>query len=143
MKRLLYAAGLFSALAATQAYSQTPVAQAKIPFAFQVGEASMPSGEYLFSESGSTLVVRNTAGQPAAMASTLPASRSVKATNPSLVFDRYGDNYFLVKVWTGDAERDRALPKSKREKELARHEKFAKTSEIALQTKIRPDHDAR
>ena len=138
MKRLFSAIGLFTVLASTTtfSYGQTSVAKADVPFAFQMGETHMPAGKYIIRESGFLLTVRGEAGKPAAMILANPESRTGKASYPSLEFERYGSNYFLTKVWNGDSQ-GRALPRTKREKELARRSTFGHTEEVALRTNSR------
>ena len=38
-----------------------------------------------------------------------------------LVFHRYGEEYFLAEIWTGDGPNGRAVTRSPREKELAQN----------------------
>jgi len=42
------------------------------------------------------------------------------ANKTKLVFNRYGDKYFLSQVWIAGETRRRELPKSSREKEVAK-----------------------
>lgn len=139
MKRLFSAIGLFTALASTHlSYGQTTLAKANIPFAFQMGETTMPAGTYVIRESGFLLTVQGQVGHPSAMILTNPESRRGKATNPSLEFEHYGSEYFLAKVWNGDSTgHGYALPRSKREKELARRATFGQTEQVALHTNNR------
>jgi hypothetical protein len=49
------------------------------------------------------------------------AAESHKPANKTkLVFNRYGDQYFLSEIWVEGATRGRELPKTGREKEMAR-----------------------
>jgi len=141
MKRLFYAAGLFTVLASTYAYGQTVTAQ--VPFDFQTGDTYMPAGKYLISESGNVLTVRAASGKHAAMMLTSPASRPNKASTSSLEFKRYRNDYFLSKIWSADSQEGRAVPRSKRQKELDRSLMFQKAGDIALQTSNPLGHDAR
>jgi hypothetical protein len=140
MKRLLLAAGLFTAAAATYSYSQTTGytqnAVAQIPFDFQTGDITMPAGKYKISQSGFVLTVRGERGQPAAMLLTSPAPKPREsAGGGALTFTRYGDDYFLSRIWSPDSRDGVAVPKGKREKEIVRRMTFAKSDEVALQTK--------
>ena len=131
MKRTFFAAGLFAVIASTS-FGQTLAAQ--IPFDFQLGKTSMPAGKYFVSKSGLVTTVRSETGKVAAMTMTTPASRYSESTEPSLEFQRYGNEYFLTKIWTGDSQNGRALPKGQREKELARNLTSSKTEQVALGT---------
>jgi hypothetical protein len=135
MKRLISAAGLFTVLASTTySYGQTSVVQADVPFPFQVGETTMPAGKYILRESGVLLTVRGEAGKPAVMILTSPTEHRSKSSRSSLAFERYDSDYFLTNIREGGSQNGRALPKSKREKELARRVTFGHTEEVALQT---------
>jgi hypothetical protein len=139
MKRLFFAAGLFTAVASTYSYGQTPAysqkAVAQIPFDFQTGDVFMPAGKYIVSQKGHLLTVQGEAGKPSAMLFTSPAPAERQTTGPaSLTFTRYENDYFLTKIWSADSREGRAVPKSKREKELARRLTFTKSDEVALQT---------
>jgi hypothetical protein len=143
MKRSFYPASLIMFVASAFCYGQTVIAEATVPFDFHVGQTLMPGGDYVVSESQSLLVVRGAAGKPAAMLLTLPTSRHGKASAPSLQFDRYGNEYFLANIWRSDSQEGRALPKSKREQELARRVTFERTAEVALRTTNHPARDDR
>ncbi len=136
MKRLISAASLFTMLAAaTYSYAQTPIAKAAIPFDFQIGETSMPAGEYRISESGGYLLrVQGAKGQPSAILLTAPGSYKGKSKDPVLQFHRYGDEYYLAQIWNPDSNKCQAVSQSKRAKELARRATFERTEQVALQT---------
>jgi hypothetical protein len=139
MKRLFFAAGLFMAAASTYSYGQMPAytqtAVAQIPFDFQTGDVFMPAGKYIINQKGDLLTVRGEAGKPSAMLLTSVTSTRRPASGPaSLTFTRYDNDYFLAKIWSADSREGRAVPKSKREKELARRLTFTKSDDVALQT---------
>jgi hypothetical protein len=96
--------------------------QASVPFAFSMNSDYMPDGSYEISPAGgSALVVRNLDTKKSCF---LIASMHVEASQASgtphakLVFHKYGDQYFLVEIWSGQSNTGIALPESKREKEL-------------------------
>jgi hypothetical protein len=139
MKRLFFAAGLFTAAISTYCYAQMPAytqkAVAQIPFDFQTGDVFMPAGKYIISQKGDLLTVRGEAGKPSAMLLTSQApTQSPSAGVASLTFTRYDNDYFLARIWSADSREGRAVPKSKREKELARRVTFAKSDDVAVQT---------
>ncbi len=121
MKRLSLAAGLFTAVACSSLYAQTADLQANIPFDFRMGEKVMPAGQYLIHNSpdGVLAVRQQDGGHAAAMLLTLPASRKTTPAKGALEFNRYGDTYFLSKIWAPDSREGRALFKTTREKEIA------------------------
>lgn len=79
----------------------TPILKVHIPFNFVAGGMNLPAGQYTGSHfpNGNYLLLSG----PGAIAmvpiieSWLPASRS---GSNKLVFNRYGDKYFLAQVWT-------------------------------------------
>ncbi|HXN72177.1 MAG TPA: hypothetical protein VN861_06450 [Candidatus Acidoferrales bacterium] len=93
----------------------------KVPFAFTVGDKGMPAGEYRvaeLAEAKSVQTIRQSDGHESIMVMTHPVERKGDASSPRLTFHRYGNRYFLVQIWSGDA-RGRELVKSHVEKELA------------------------
>ena len=135
MKRLIFAVGLMATLAFSGLQAQT-LMQANIPFEFRLGETNFPAGDYNFHYSTHMLVVNQAQGaHAAAMALTLPTSRAKAPETGIIEFRRYGDTYFLAKIWTPDSRDGSALPKTPREKELARGGTPVRTEAIVLETK--------
>jgi hypothetical protein len=135
MKRLTLAVGLFGVLAVSALQAQTRL-EANIPFEFRMGKTTLPAGHYLFDYTSRLVVVYQQGGQKTAvMAMTLPVARP-RATDTGIVeFNRYGDAYFLAKLWTPSSPEGAALPKTAREKELASRTIPVQTEAIVLQTK--------
>lgn len=131
MKRLLIATGLFAALACSGLQGQT-IMNANIPFDFQLGKSAMPAGDYQISYSPHLLMLRSTDGQHTVNILTLPASRSKKAETGLLQFNRYGNSYFFAGVWTANSAEGSTVPKTSREKELARRAASSEATTIAL-----------
>jgi hypothetical protein len=132
MKRLLFTAGLFAALASPYMYAQTAVAVANVPFEFRMGKTLMPAGKYTVTDSGGVVTVREESGRKSAVQISLPTERSSVNSQPSLEFNRYGSDYFLSTIWTQGSKEGRALPKSQFEKELISHAGLVQTASIAL-----------
>lgn len=123
MKKAMFRIGLMLALAFLAAAqfvrAQEPV-KAKIPFAFTAGDTALPAGEYRVEKVGGApqaLVIRCTAGGPAIMVVTSPASVNAPQEKSKLIFRRYGNRYFLAQVWSAGSSRGRELRKSSVEKE--------------------------
>jgi hypothetical protein len=57
--------------------------------------------------------------------------------NPELVFNRYGQTYFLSQIWTG-GDQGRQLFKSNREKEILRGEPRTEIALLLHPTSVRP-----
>jgi len=98
---------------------------ANIPFDFSVGGEKLPAGKYWINRAqqsnGDTVVqIRSTDLHSNLVRFTIPVLASTPAKNSSLVFRRYGDEYFLAEIWPMGSETGRELPKTRAERELAR-----------------------
>jgi hypothetical protein len=122
-KQIAVVAMLVAAIAAGQCYAQHLSLKADIPFAFQVGNRTMPAGEYgiqrALAENPSLQRIRRTDSGANAVAQTVLMYAKDGKSEPALVFHKYGNSYFLSEIWTGEAQ-GRKLYQSDREKELAR-----------------------
>ena len=112
----------FFLLSIDSAQAQSTRMKATIPFAFSWGNGVLPAGEYdvdslghgvtkLFNRDTHAVVVFNTIGV------NKPTSEAV---NAKLIFNRYGEDYFLKEMWWAGATDGRALLPSKAEREVAR-----------------------
>jgi hypothetical protein len=98
---------------------------ANIPFDFSVGSEKLPAGKYWISRAqqsnGDTVVqIRSTDLHSNVTRFTIPVLVSNPVKNSSLVFHRYGDEYFLAEIWPVGSVTGRELPKTRAERELAR-----------------------
>jgi len=59
-------------------------------------------------------------------------------TESKLVFNRYGNRYFLSQVWNGGSIRGRQLPISPREKEMPQLARNETKTEITLVARLSP-----
>lgn len=114
------------------AQSGTPALRADIPFRFEMRGQSMPAGDYgvEFSSDRSYIVVKS---QENARESAIGLTFAVYQTRsmgvaPKLVFNKYGDRYFLSQVWHPSVVRE--LPKTQQERELV-------TSRLVAQNPVR------
>ncbi|MGH9754001.1 MAG: hypothetical protein ACREA2_14585 [Blastocatellia bacterium] len=101
--------------------------RAEIPFDFTVGSKRLPKGEYLIESIGDagTLTIRHAEKGKAVTFNTI-RHKPTESPKSKLVFNRYGDQYFLARIWDGSSEIVLKLNKSKAEKRLA---KLAKKEE--------------
>src|ERR1700686_4745156 len=100
MKRLHFAVGLLAALACSGLEAQTRL-EANIPFEFRIGKTTLPAGDYLFDYSSQLLIVHQGDGHHAAvMTLTLPVSRTKAPPTGIVEFNRYGDAYFLSRIFS-------------------------------------------
>jgi len=105
---------------ATQA--QSFMLRANIPFDFLVGETRLPAGDYhVKSTNQGTMLIQSTNARSSATALTSAASAGKISDVGKLVFNQYGDQYFLSKIWVPSSDTGRELPKSRLEREVARN----------------------
>ncbi len=92
-----------------------------IPVQFTVGTQKLPAGDYIVAPVfDKSIALRNADGGKAVVALTDSVGGGSKVQGPKLVFNRYGDRYFLAEVWLGRADTGRQLFASAEEIELAR-----------------------
>jgi hypothetical protein len=118
---MIVAAGV-SAKAQTLEYRLT----ANIPFDFSVADKKLPAGKYWInraqqSQGDTVLQVRSANGSSAGVVRlTIPVNTLHPMTSASLIFNRYGNEYFLSEVWPKGGSVGRGLPKTRAERELER-----------------------
>jgi hypothetical protein len=104
-----------------------------IPFAFALGETNLPAGKYILRRivlpsSYDRLVIQSAEGRGASHTGmTRPNRTSDVQKQSNLVFNRYGDQYFLSQVWMAGSDTGRDLFQSRTERNLAKESKLAKT----------------
>lgn len=83
----------------------------------------MPAGNYRIESmptgAGSLQVIRSVDGDARATISTIVEAAPDSTAEPGLVFRRYGNQYFLAQIETGDGHAREQFP-SGQEKEMAR-----------------------
>ena len=112
---------LMLATAATAQHLSTTPLKVKIPFAFNVGGTEMPAGQYL-SVRETSAIIRLSNTEKSKSISTIVQGGETRRSIPAaqFVFHRYGDKYFLVKIWDGSSEVATQLPRSRAERDAAR-----------------------
>jgi hypothetical protein len=135
--------GLFFMLAIASVNAQTPSrVEVNISFDFSAGKATLKAGTYSIRRtSGSVLAIRSADGKTTALmnAPLTIGSRDSKA-GERLVFNQYGDRYFLSQVWmTVDTGRQIFTSgeeaKAAREYKLANNNPKPKRVEIAMHSR--------
>ena len=112
-------------LAAASVFAQgTHKLTVQIPFGFQVGKSILPAGAYTVDTAApSVLRLRSGDSKSAVMILTNAVENSNATRQGSgqgrLVFNKYGDNYFLSQVWDPGNISGRELRKTKPELEAA------------------------
>ncbi len=92
-----------------------------IPYNFTVADHSMPAGIYnIYTVTSQGMVrITNVDGKHTAIVNTLANYASSASPAAHLVFDQYGDEYFLAQIWSGGEDVSRNPTPSKREAQLA------------------------
>ena len=144
-KRAFVTATLFvlSILAAAQVAQAKEPMSVNIPFQFVAGDVTLPAGEYRVEKldgNSAVLLIHCSDPNTSVMVMTHAAQAKKLQTQSILVFNRYDNRYFLSQVWTAGSIRGRQLPKSPREKELARVASIETKAEVTLVARLTPTH---
>jgi hypothetical protein len=113
---------------------------AHIPFAFQIGDKTLPAGDYSVKRlSQNALVIESADGAQSFVAQ---APRSVQS-NPNakpgaekLVFRQYGEQYFLAQVWMIKGGAGRELNMTGAERKAANELKLAQNGAKPLTVEV-------
>ena len=99
----------------------TPRMTAHIPFGFHVGNSMLPAGEYTVdTDPGPGLVRLRSADSKSSATIIANAVQTYPIPKDSkLIFTRYGDEYFLSRIWRAGNDTGNELRKSRRETEVA------------------------
>ena len=104
-----------------------------IPFDFAVGQTKLPAGKYTLRRialpsSYDRLVIQSADGRGDTRTfMTGPKRTSEVQKQSNLVFNRYGDQYFLSQVWMAGSDTGRDLFQSRNERNLAKESKLARS----------------
>ena len=134
MKNQIYGAiailGIVCGLAVASVQAQTPSkVEVNIPFEFSAGKTTLKPGVYSIKRmSGNLVELRSSDDKSAAI---LNAPTTLSSTDPKaverLVFNKYGDEYFLAQIWlTADSGR-----------EVVTERKTAKPERVELSLRVR------
>lgn len=125
---------LLSGLMAAQSLTSSKVV-AKVPFEFMVNNKIMPSGDYEVKTSdvnGQILAIGNFDARKGTLAQSHRFETGVASGETALVFERYGDTYFLSSIRIEGSDWTYELPESKAEVELrSQNMSGSKTSLLA------------
>ena len=103
---------------ATQA--QSIMLKADIPFNFVVGDTQLQSGEYHVKQLRPGVIqVQGKVTRSSAIVMTTGVQTGKTSDVGKLVFNRYGDSYFLSAIWEPSSITGRQLRKSRLEREVA------------------------
>ncbi len=133
--QVLIALSLFAVLMVPATQAQSIILKADIPFDFVVGNKRLPSGEYHVKPINqvATLIQSKDARSSAMVLTT--AVQTMKISDAGkLVFNRYGDQYFLSRIWAPASDTGRELRKSRLEREVAQGLSKGAATVVAAQT---------
>jgi hypothetical protein len=113
------AATLLVIAAVASAYAgQAVTLRAKIPFAFTIGEVSLPAGDYTFYyDAATTMIKTESAHFNECVFLTHPGTSARDDGKVKIIFHQYGDQYFLSEVFNGLERAGHKLWTSKLEKD--------------------------
>ena len=87
---------------------------ADIPFDFIVANKTLRAGKYTVTEASTNgLRIRGRDAESSAMRLTNAITEKSKKRNARMVFHRYGQQYFLAEVWSGESYGHQLLKSSK------------------------------
>jgi hypothetical protein len=120
LRRLLVTIGLSAVLGSSLLNAQVSgrVAKADVPFSFRIADRVLPAGNYtLTAHSNGLTQLWNTDTQQG-MVFLAGSEMQGPQSDAKLVFNCYGDRYFLSQIWFG-GDSGRILTKGHLEKEIA------------------------
>ncbi len=106
----------------TPIQAQGTLALVKVPFDFHIGDKTMPAGQYTVSKGrndASVVQISDRDGHSSVILA-IPVTRRFE-TDPKLIFNRYGDEYFLTEVRWMESSSAAQIPPSALERELAKN----------------------
>jgi hypothetical protein len=142
-KRTLAMTGLIALtmLASTRVARAQDSLVVTVPFDFVAGSTKLPAGEYSIKVSGPQqvlFVIQRTSREVVAMLNTNATLATAPQSESKIVFNHYGDRYFLAQVWTAGNPRGRQLLKSEREKEIAQLARVQDQGQVTLVAGLPP-----
>ncbi|HEY3040590.1 MAG TPA: hypothetical protein VGJ66_17765 [Pyrinomonadaceae bacterium] len=127
---------LCAAVASANAQLSYPV-RAKIPFDFSVGDKKLQAGQYTFSRlsPGSKIMLASSADANTSVFQSTFGIQVLNAKNESkLVFNKYGDQYFLEQIWLSGQQEGTQVPESRSERTI--RQQLSQTQQSNLSGKV-------
>ena len=132
----IMAVSILMAAAAAPMAAQITTLTANIPFEFVVAGKTMPAGAYEVWKSPTSEMVMLRGINQRTSALSLVSHGDVESRNPAadtrLVFNRYGDRYFLHEIVNGYGSLALTLPESRAEREMAKVATLQPTEVLAV-----------
>ena len=129
---------LCAAVVSANAQLSYPI-RARIPFDFNVGDKKLPAGVYTFSRlsgfsDSKVMSVSNADASAHVFQSTFGAQVLTPKNESTLVFHRYGNQYFLEQIWSGGEQEGTQVPESRSERTIRRQ--LAQTQQSNMSGKV-------
>jgi hypothetical protein len=97
---LVMAVAFLPVLLHGQMVVKTPLFRVDVPFAFTAAGVHLPAGPYIVSHVDPSLIMVETRDGKARALVHVAIENSSSSTPTKLVFNKYGDQYFMAQVWT-------------------------------------------
>ena len=110
--------------AAARAQSTNYTIKFNVPFEFNIGERTMPAGEYVVtllcrSSNMPAVLIKSGDGRASRILMMTPVDASRLRESATLVFNRYGSRHFLAQVWTPAERAGLKVRRSSAERRMA------------------------
>jgi len=129
IRNFVFGAGLVALLGSPLIMAQVQET-AEIPFDFHAGQSTLSAATYsVIKAASSVLQLRNDDTRDSILL--MGVGREAAKEDARLVFNRYGDIYFLSAVWIPGSQ-GYSFPKTKMEKEMAKATSQVATTYVAL-----------
>ncbi len=138
MIRTLLGISVFTMFAVSASAKLENTVRANVPFAFTIGDTTLPAGTYTFEPLShwnvpNHILVRGTERKSEAIVLTIEAQSRDFQTGTKMEFNQYDDKYFLAAIWTPGSQFGVELPKSAAEKNLLKNGAESKRTTLVLQ----------
>jgi hypothetical protein len=112
------------------------LAEATIPFSFQTDHQTFAAGTYRIVRESDHVVLLKGPGTSNGLIMMNDTVNLRPADHGKLVFDRYGNKYFLRQIWTAGDSTSLECPKSRAEKQTleAKNKQAPDSTEVAFNT---------
>jgi hypothetical protein len=134
---------VFSLIVAAQVAQAEEPMLVSIPFAFVAGNETLPAGEYRVEKlhgNSEVVLIRCTDACGTVMVLSNASQAKETQTQSKLIFNHYGNRYFLSQVWSAGSIRGRQIPPSRREKEALQAATTGTKEQVILFASLTPAH---
>lgn len=121
LNKLLLGVFLLVMVSAGCAQSGSQIVNVKIPFNFNIGAQRFLAGQYdLKPLLQHTIMLRNQNGRGLTNINSISVESRETPSTTTLIFNRYGEHYFLSQIWVAGDTVGREIPKCRSEFEFAK-----------------------